>query len=113
MLLMNACMQFAEVSCVLPSGRKVLDRISGDFPHTNLHAIMGPSGSGKSTLISALIGKTNGGAMTGEVVVWRDDGAGPLEAGKDPWVKKHTAAADGEHALSNPGITKCSFQDIK
>lgn len=96
---------------MLPNGRKVLDRITGDFPHSNLHAIMGPSGSGKSTLISALIGKTDGGAVTGEVVVWREEGAADVASGKDPWASKDAGEGDGHVAV--PASTKCAYKDIQ
>ncbi|KAG2453490.1 hypothetical protein HYH02_001711 [Chlamydomonas schloesseri] len=65
--------QFENLSLKLKSGRRILDHVSGDFPHSHLHAIMGPSGSGKSSFITALIGKAGGGAITGNVTVWKCD----------------------------------------
>ncbi|KXZ52790.1 hypothetical protein GPECTOR_8g178 [Gonium pectorale] len=63
--------QFDNLVLKLKSGRRILDHVSGDFPHSHLHAIMGPSGSGKSSFITALIGKAGGGVITGSVMVWK------------------------------------------
>jgi ABC-type multidrug transport system ATPase subunit len=63
--------QFDGLSLRLGTGRRILDNVCGDFPHSHLHAIMGPSGSGKSCFITALTGKASGGSIEGTVTVWR------------------------------------------
>lgn len=44
---------------VLPSGRVLLDRVSGSCARGEMLAIMGPSGAGKSTLLDVLAGRTD------------------------------------------------------
>jgi Fe-S cluster assembly ATPase SufC len=48
---------------------RVLDGVSGCFPHSTLHAIMGPSGCGKSSFLNVLSGRAHYGTPTGELFV--------------------------------------------
>jgi ABC-type bacteriocin/lantibiotic exporter with double-glycine peptidase domain len=48
-------LSFDQLTLELPSGRKLLDGITGDIPAAGLCAIMGPSGCGKSTLMQVMI----------------------------------------------------------
>ena len=48
---------------------RVLDGVSGSFPHSALHAIMGPSGCGKSSFLNVLSGRATYGTGTGELFV--------------------------------------------
>lgn len=83
----------------LKGGRRILDHVSGDFPHSHLHAIMGPSGSGKSSFITALIGKAGGGVITGNVTVWKCDSQ-EVELGA-PCVFEEIRCACGQGGLES------------
>ena len=48
---------------------RVLDGVSGCFPHSTLHAIMGPSGCGKSSFLNVLSGRAHYGTPTGALFV--------------------------------------------
>ncbi len=68
---------------VLPSGRVLLDRVSGSCARGEMLAIMGPSGAGKSTLLDVLAGRTDpratGVARVAGAVTLDADGV-PLDA---------------------------------
>ena len=68
---------------VLPSGRVLLDSVSGSCARGEMLAIMGPSGAGKSTLLDVLAGRTDpratGVARVAGAVTLDADGV-PLDA---------------------------------
>ena len=68
---------------VLPSGRVLLDRVSGSCARGEMLAIMGPSGAGQSTLLDVLAGRTDaratGVARVAGAVTLDADGV-PLDA---------------------------------
>lgn len=75
----HATLQFNELSLFIQNGgkqRRLLDKITGRFPHGQMHAIMGPSGCGKSSFMTALCGKVNYGITKGDVTMWMGKGVG-------------------------------------
>eukprot|EP00191_Tetraselmis_sp_GSL018_P005067 CAMPEP_0177612188 /NCGR_PEP_ID=MMETSP0419_2-20121207/21039_1 /TAXON_ID=582737 /ORGANISM="Tetraselmis sp., Strain GSL018" /LENGTH=1045 /DNA_ID=CAMNT_0019108263 /DNA_START=510 /DNA_END=3647 /DNA_ORIENTATION=+ len=61
--------EFENLTLDLKSGTRVLDGVSGSFPHSQLIAIMGGSGCGKSTFLNVLCGKATYGTMGGRVLI--------------------------------------------
>ncbi|KIK54550.1 hypothetical protein GYMLUDRAFT_48683 [Collybiopsis luxurians FD-317 M1] len=53
----------SDVESANPKTKRILDRISADFPRGSLCAIMGGSGSGKTTLLNILSHRMRGSAM--------------------------------------------------
>jgi len=49
--------EFEKVCMQIPSGKTVLESVSGEFLSGKLTAVMGPSGSGKTTLLNLVAGK--------------------------------------------------------
>ncbi len=95
-------LQFENLSLRIKSGRRILHDVSGDFPHSHVHAIMGPSGSGKSSFITALIGKSNGGAISGNVAVWKSTKRDELAGGGGPQVNVQESLG-----------TACTYDDVR
>lgn len=64
-----AALQFADLTYTLPSGKVVLDRITGAVRPGEVMAVIGASGAGKSTFLDLLARKAKHGSVTGEVLV--------------------------------------------
>mmetsp|Transcript_27903 Transcript_27903/g.78895 ORF Transcript_27903/g.78895 Transcript_27903/m.78895 type:complete len:821 (-) Transcript_27903:596-3058(-) len=60
---------FHDLTLTLKNGSKVLNGVTGRFPHSQLIAVMGGSGCGKSTFLNVLCGKANYGKQCGEVLI--------------------------------------------
>ncbi|GMH61060.1 hypothetical protein TL16_g03182 [Triparma laevis f. inornata] len=58
--------EFRDMSVILSSGQKILNKVSGTLESGTMTAIMGPSGCGKSTTICAI---KNGGRVTGDILI--------------------------------------------
>ncbi|GAA5855775.1 hypothetical protein JCM8547_000351 [Rhodosporidiobolus lusitaniae] len=64
-----AALQFSDLSYDLPTGRRVLDSISGAVQPGEIMAVLGASGAGKSTFLDLLARKSKRGSVTGEILV--------------------------------------------
>jgi ABC-type lipoprotein export system ATPase subunit len=64
-----AALQFQDLSYILPSGRLVLDSITGSVQPGEIMAVIGASGAGKSTFLDLLARKTKQGTVTGDILV--------------------------------------------
>lgn len=64
-----AALQFADLSYTLPSGKVVLDKVTGAVKPGEVMAVIGASGAGKSTLLDLLARKAKHGVVGGEVLV--------------------------------------------
>ncbi|GAA5925630.1 hypothetical protein JCM3775_001459 [Rhodotorula graminis] len=62
-------LQFSNLSYTLPSGKRLLDSISGAVQPGEVMAVLGASGAGKSTLLDLLARKSKRGAVSGEILV--------------------------------------------
>lgn len=49
------------------NNQTILDSVTGEFSHSQMHAIMGPSGCGKSTFLNALSGRSHYGVTSGSL----------------------------------------------
>ncbi|KAJ3100293.1 hypothetical protein HDU96_010381, partial [Phlyctochytrium bullatum] len=58
---------FSRLGLTLPSGKIVLEGVSGQIHSGRMTAIMGPSGAGKTTFMNVLMGKVPG--ITGELKI--------------------------------------------
>jgi ABC-type multidrug transport system ATPase subunit len=59
--------EFEDLSLKLPSGKLVLEGVTGQFQAGRMCAIMGPSGAGKTTFMNVLCGKATYGQMGGSI----------------------------------------------
>ncbi|GAX85508.1 hypothetical protein CEUSTIGMA_g12924.t1 [Chlamydomonas eustigma] len=57
--------QFMRLGLKLPTGQRILTGVTGEFSHSQMHAILGPSGSGKTTFLTVLMGRATSGEMSG------------------------------------------------
>lgn len=64
-----AALQFIDLTYTLPSGKRVLDSISGAVQPGEIMAVLGASGAGKSTFLDLLARKGKSGKVTGEILV--------------------------------------------
>ncbi|BGP14521.1 hypothetical protein JCM10213_005190 [Rhodosporidiobolus nylandii] len=64
-----AALQFSDLSYTLPTGRRVLDSISGAVQPGEIMAVLGASGAGKSTFLDLLARKSKRGTVEGEILV--------------------------------------------
>lgn len=64
-----AALQFSDLSYTLPSGKRVLDGISGTVKPGEIMAVLGASGAGKSTFLDLLARKSKRGTVQGEILV--------------------------------------------
>ena len=64
-----ASLNFSNISYTLPSGRSVLEGISGSVKPGQILAIMGASGAGKSTFLDILARKNKMGHVGGRTLV--------------------------------------------
>ncbi|GAA6037205.1 hypothetical protein JCM8097_008619 [Rhodosporidiobolus ruineniae] len=64
-----AALQFSNLSYDLPSGRRVLDSISGAVQPGEIMAVLGASGAGKSTFLDLLARRNKRGTASGEILV--------------------------------------------
>lgn len=64
-----AALQFSDLSYTLPSGKVVLDSITGSVKPGEIMAVIGASGAGKSTFLDLLARKAKQGTVGGEVRV--------------------------------------------
>ncbi|GAA5976093.1 hypothetical protein JCM10908_005384 [Rhodotorula pacifica] len=64
-----AALQFSDLSYILPSGKRVLDGISGAVKPGEIMAVLGASGAGKSTFLDLLARKSKRGTVQGEILV--------------------------------------------
>ncbi|BGP38555.1 FAD-dependent urate hydroxylase [Rhodotorula kratochvilovae] len=64
-----AALQFSNLSYTLPSGKRLLDSISGAVQPGEVMAVLGASGAGKSTFLDLLARKNKRGAVAGEILV--------------------------------------------
>jgi len=65
----SADIAFTDLGSELPSGKRVLQGVTGEFKAGRMCAIMGPSGAGKTTFMNALCGKATYGRTTGSIFV--------------------------------------------
>jgi len=63
----GANIEFHDLSLELPSGKRVLEGVTGKFQAGRMCAIMGPSGAGKTTFMNVLCGKATYGKMGGSI----------------------------------------------
>jgi len=63
----GANIEFEDLSLELPSGKKVLEGVTGKFQAGRMCAIMGPSGAGKTSFMNALCGKATYGRTGGSI----------------------------------------------
>lgn len=61
-----ATMHFSNVSYTLPTGKSILNHVTGTVRPGELLAIMGASGAGKSTLLDILARKNKSGKVEGQ-----------------------------------------------
>lgn len=64
-----ATLHFSNVSYTLPSGKNVLEHVTGTCRPGEVLAIMGASGAGKSTLLDILARKSKSGKVSGDMYV--------------------------------------------
>ncbi|GAA5822769.1 hypothetical protein JCM3770_003323 [Rhodotorula araucariae] len=64
-----AALQFSNLSYTLPSGKRLLNSISGAVQPGEVMAVLGASGAGKSTFLDLLARKNKRGAISGEILV--------------------------------------------
>lgn len=64
-----ATLHFSNISYTLPSGKNVLEHVTGTCRPGEVLAIMGASGAGKSTLLDILARKSKSGKVSGEMYV--------------------------------------------
>ncbi|KAK3257180.1 hypothetical protein CYMTET_33723, partial [Cymbomonas tetramitiformis] len=64
---------------LIPSGKRVLDSVSGSIRVGDVTAIMGPSGSGKTTFLNTLAGRASYGKTTGSVLINRESGSSIMD----------------------------------
>ncbi|GAA6014458.1 hypothetical protein JCM8202_001541 [Rhodotorula sphaerocarpa] len=64
-----AALQFSGLTYTLPSGKRVLDDITGSVQPGELMAVLGASGAGKSTFLDLLARKSKRGTVNGEILV--------------------------------------------
>ncbi|TNY21418.1 hypothetical protein DMC30DRAFT_350707 [Rhodotorula diobovata] len=62
-------LQFSNLSYTLPSGKRLLDSISGAVQPGEVMAVLGASGAGKSTFLDLLARKDKRGTVAGEILV--------------------------------------------
>ncbi|GAA5884428.1 hypothetical protein JCM6882_005248 [Rhodosporidiobolus microsporus] len=62
-------LHFTDLSYTLPSGKRVLDSISGAVQPGEIMAVLGASGAGKSTFLDLLARKSKRGTVAGEILV--------------------------------------------
>ena len=62
-------LQFHDVSLTLPNGQRILQSVTGSFPHSRLIAIMGPSGAGKTSFLNVLAGRSSYARMEGRISI--------------------------------------------
>ncbi len=65
----KAIFTWKDVSLQLPTGRKLLDGITGYVKPGTITALMGASGAGKTTLLTALSQRGVAGALSGDILV--------------------------------------------
>ncbi|GAC97998.1 hypothetical protein PHSY_005586 [Pseudozyma hubeiensis SY62] len=65
----KAIFTWKDVSLTLPTGRKLLDDITGYVKPGTITALMGASGAGKTTLLTALSQRGVAGALSGDILV--------------------------------------------
>jgi ABC-type multidrug transport system fused ATPase/permease subunit len=59
---------FHKLRLTLPHGRCIVNSVSGVFRSGTISAVFGASGAGKTSLLNALLGKTFGGKLEGQVL---------------------------------------------
>eukprot|EP01031_Cornospumella_fuschlensis_P027142 gene27142-32787_t len=64
----QAGLAWSNVSVTLPSGKKLIDNVSGFVPSGRILALMGPSGAGKTTLLNALARRASYADVKGRVM---------------------------------------------
>ncbi|GJN87353.1 hypothetical protein Rhopal_000302-T1 [Rhodotorula paludigena] len=64
-----AALQFSQLSYDLPSGKRLLEGISGSVQPGEIMAVLGASGAGKSTFLDLLARKDKRGTVSGEILV--------------------------------------------
>ncbi|EKC98104.1 ATP-dependent permease [Trichosporon asahii var. asahii CBS 8904] len=64
-----ATLHFSNISYTLPSGKHILEHVTGTCRPGEVLAIMGASGAGKSTLLDILARKSKTGKVSGEMYV--------------------------------------------
>lgn len=65
----KAIFTWKDISLTLPTGRKLLDDITGYVKPGTITALMGASGAGKTTLLTALSQRGVAGALSGDILV--------------------------------------------
>lgn len=65
----KAIFTWKDVSLTLPTGRKLLDDITGYVKPGTITALMGASGAGKTTLLTALSQRSVAGELSGDILV--------------------------------------------
>eukprot|EP00929_Paragymnodinium_shiwhaense_P005194 TRINITY_DN10682_c0_g3_i2.p1 TRINITY_DN10682_c0_g3~~TRINITY_DN10682_c0_g3_i2.p1 ORF type:complete len:783 (+),score=145.19 TRINITY_DN10682_c0_g3_i2:66-2414(+) len=60
---------FVDLAFELKNGKKVLQRVTGEFRSGRMVAIMGPSGCGKTTMLNVLCGKATYGKASGAISI--------------------------------------------
>lgn len=65
----KAIFTWKDVSLTLPTGRKLLDDITGYVKPGTITALMGASGAGKTTLLTALSQRGVAGELSGDILV--------------------------------------------
>lgn len=63
----RAGLAWSGLSVTLPSGKKLIDDVSGFVPSGRILALMGPSGAGKTTLLNALAKRAGYADVDGDV----------------------------------------------
>jgi ABC-type multidrug transport system ATPase subunit len=61
--------QMKNLGLKLPSGKVILNGVSGKIKHSRMTAIMGPSGAGKTTFLNVLSGKVSTKGASGELFI--------------------------------------------
>jgi ABC-type multidrug transport system ATPase subunit len=60
---------FDHLGLVLPSGKAVLNGVTGEIRNSRVTAVMGPSGAGKTTFMTTLAGKAHYGKTVGDIFI--------------------------------------------
>mmetsp|Transcript_36121 Transcript_36121/g.58386 ORF Transcript_36121/g.58386 Transcript_36121/m.58386 type:complete len:1258 (+) Transcript_36121:130-3903(+) len=60
---------FSNLGLKLPTGKVILEGVTGQLRAGRVTAVMGPSGAGKTTLLTLLAGKNSSGKIFGEITV--------------------------------------------